>query len=51
MKTYTEMAFEELLKYKARLIDDRVWAHMDAAEKKEINDELERKQRKKETNK
>ena len=37
------MTFEELLKYKDRLIDDGVWAEMDTQEKKEINEELERK--------
>ena len=37
------MTFEELLKYKDRLIDDGVWADMDLDEKKEINQELERK--------
>jgi hypothetical protein len=43
MKTYSDMTFEELLKYKARLMDDGVWSYMDVDEKKEINEELERK--------
>ena len=37
------MTFEELLKYKDRLIDDGVWAAMDIDEKKEINEELDKK--------
>lgn len=45
MKTYTDMTFEELLKYKDRLIEDGVWSRMDIEEKKEINDELERKEK------
>lgn len=43
MKTYSEMEFEELLKYKDRLIEDEVWSGMDIYEKEEINEELERK--------
>jgi len=43
MKTYKEMTFEELLKYKDRLIVDGVWSSFDMNEKKEINEELERK--------
>ena len=43
MKTYEEMTFEDLLKYKDRLIDDGVWDTLDVEEKKEINDELEMK--------
>ena len=35
------MTFDELLKYKNRLIDDGVWADMDLDEKREINEELE----------
>ena len=43
MNTYTDMTFEELLKYKDRLIEDGGWSRMDIDEKKETNDELERK--------
>ena len=45
---HTEMIFEELLKYKDRLIADGVWAGMDADEKKELNEELVRKSKSKE---
>ena len=37
------MTFEELLKYKVRIMDDGVWVTMDVDEKNEINEELERK--------
>ena len=37
------MTFEELLKYKAKLIDDGVWSGMSIDEKMEINKELEKK--------
>jgi hypothetical protein len=43
MKTYSDMTFDELLKYKDRLMDDGVWLNIDIDEKKEINEELERK--------
>ena len=43
MKSYTEMTFEELLKYKARLIDDGIWSGMSIEEKIEIGEELEKK--------
>lgn len=41
MKTYSEMTFDELLKYKERLIDDGIWSGISVDEKKEINEELE----------
>lgn len=41
------MTFEELLKYKVRLIDDEVWSGMSINEKKEIKEELERKDKEK----
>jgi hypothetical protein len=37
IKTYADMAFDELMKYKTALINDGVWAAMDIDEKKEIN--------------
>ena len=46
MKTYSEMTFEEPLKYKVRLIDDEVWSGMRIDEKMEINEVLERKLKK-----
>lgn len=36
MKSYKEMTFEELLKYKVRLIDDGVWSEMSIDEKKDM---------------
>lgn len=36
MKTYSDMTFEELLKYKVRLIDDGVWSEMSIDEKKDM---------------
>ena len=39
----SEMTFEELLKYKDRLIDGGIWSGLDLDEKKEINAELENK--------
>ena len=43
METYSEITFEELLKYKERLVDSGTWTIIDLGEKKEINEELERK--------
>ena len=43
METYSEITFEELLKYKERLVDSGTWAIIDLDEKKEINEVLERK--------
>ena len=43
MKSYSDMTFDELLKYKDRLIDNGVWSGMEIDEKKEINEEMERK--------
>jgi hypothetical protein len=43
----TELIFEELLKYKDRLIAEEVWAGMDTDEKKEPNKELVRKSKSK----
>lgn len=43
MKTYKEMTFDELLKYKARLIDDGVWSGISIEKKNEIGEELEEK--------